>query len=151
MDNESTLHAENDTVRANYFGMNGNSPQNEVNFKIKKEEMKTQDNAWIKMGRLYRRIPILGFINPLVFPVVIFCGLIIYTLIFGKEPVCTCAELISDDKLTEMGKAGNKEVQEYLAHIDDYLNCEAKRQTLLKKLELEKQKKGRFQNHHYNQ
>jgi len=101
--------------------------------------MKTQDNAWIKMGRLYRRVPILGFINPLFFPVIILVGLFVYTLIYGEEPVCTCEQQIRDDELTEMGKAGNREVQAYLNHIDDYLNCEARRQELLRKMERKKQ------------
>lgn len=103
--------------------------------------MKSQDNAWIKMGRLYRSVPILGFINPLFFPAIILAGLFVYTLIYSEEPVCTCEQQIRDDELMTIGKAGNKEVQAYLNHIDDYLNCEAKRQELLKELERKKQRK----------
>lgn len=101
--------------------------------------MKTQytENSWIKMGRLNRSIPMLKHIHPLFIPLVIFAGFSIYFIVVAESgpPSCTCDQLIKDDELKALGLAGNKEVQSYLNHVDDYLNCEARRADLLRELE----------------
>lgn len=103
---------------------------------IKSGNLAKQNNGWTRMGSLYRRIPILKYIHPLLLPILILIGLMIYVLFFATAPICNCGQQIRDDRLTKIAKEGNKEVDQYLKHIDDFWNCNAKRKALLRKFNL---------------
>ncbi|MNY76571.1 hypothetical protein D3C86_2162010 [compost metagenome] len=69
---------------------------------------------------------------------VIFIGFNFYLIRADKKQICTCDQWIRDDKLRSLGNTGNKMAQNYLNHVDDYMNCEARRALLLKELERKK-------------
>lgn len=81
-------------------------------------KLKLNQNEWIKMGRLYRRVPVVKHIHPLLIPMVIFIGLNFYLIRADKKQICTCDQWIRDDKLRSLGNTGNKIVQFYLNHVD---------------------------------
>jgi hypothetical protein len=101
-------------------------------------ELRNNENAWIKMGRFYRMVPVLKYIPPILIPIGIFSSFAGVFIALNERRPCTCDQQFRDDKLSALGKAGNKIVQNYLNHVDNYKNCEARRIQLLKELERKK-------------
>lgn len=101
-------------------------------------KLQSNANAWIKMGRVYRIVPLLKHISPLLIPIGILAGFIGFFIAVREPRTCTCDQQFRDDELRALGEAGDKIVQNYLNHVDSYLNCETRRIQLLKELERKK-------------
>lgn len=101
----------------------------------------SRESSWLRFVKAYRRIPLLGRIDPVKL-LTFFFIVIIETLLIVVFPPgnCTCEDQFTDQKLEALARHGNPDVRRYLAQKDNTINCAGRRKELLQQLEKKKKK-----------